>query len=221
MHRILGHQKSLIICENQYFLNDLVGYLENQKIKDYCVLNDLEILPYDLFSPHQEKLSSRLEAMVEISNQDKIIVISTINSLIQPYFDKNCFNKFSYEFIEGENLDRNQLIVLLTKSGYKASEIVSERAEFAVRGSVIDIFPSNSNLPLRIDLDDEIIESIRLFDKDSQLSLKKISKYKCRSSKGFELDTDSIALFKKNWRREFNEDGDFFDQVTKVNFQKV
>ena len=162
MHRILGHQKSLIICENQYFLNDLVGYLENQKIKDYCVLNDLEILPYDLFSPHQEKLSSRLEAMVEISNQDKIIVISTINSLIQPYFDKNCFNKFSYEFIEGENLDRNQLIVLLTKSGYKASEIVSERAEFAVRGSVIDIFPSNSNLPLRIELDDEIIESIRL-----------------------------------------------------------
>ena len=218
MHRILGHQKSLIICENQYFLNDLVGYLENQKIKDYCVLNDLEILPYDLFSPHQEKLSSRLEAMVEISNQDKIIVISTINSLIQPYFDKNCFNKFSYEFIEGENLDRNQLIVLLTKSGYKASEIVSERAEFAVRGSVIDIFPSNSNLPLRIDLDDEIIESIRLFDKDSQLSLKKISKYKCRSSKGFELDTDSIALFKKNWRREFNEDGDFFDQVTKGKF---
>ena len=156
--------------------------------------------------------------MVEISNQDKIIVISTINSLIQPYFDKNCFNKFSYEFIEGENLDRNQLIVLLTKSGYKASEIVSERAEFAVRGSVIDIFPSNSNLPLRIDLDDEIIESIRLFDKDSQLSLKKISKYKCRSSKGFELDTDSIALFKKNWRREFNEDGDFFDQVTKGKF---
>ena len=218
MHRILGHQKSLIICENQYFLNDLVGYLENQKIKDYCVLNDLEILPYDLFSPHQEKLSSRLEAMVEISNQDKIIVISTINSLIQPYFDKNCFNKFSYEFIEGENLDRNQLIVLLTKSGYKASEIVSERAEFAVRGSVIDIFPSNSNLPLRIDLDDEIIESIRLFDKDSQLSLKKISKYKCRSSKGFELDKDSIALFKKNWRREFNEDGDFFDQVTKGKF---
>jgi len=218
MHRILGHQKSLIICENQYFLNDLVGYLENQKIKDYCVLNDLEILPYDLFSPHQEKLSSRLEAMVEISNRDEIIVISTINSLIQPYFDKNCFNKFSYEFIEGENLDRNQLIVLLTKSGYKASEIVSERAEFAVRGSVIDIFPSNSNLPLRIDLDDEIIESIRLFDKDSQLSLKKISKYKCRSSKGFELDTDSIALFKKNWRREFNEDGDFFDQVTKGKF---
>ena len=218
MHRILGHQKSLIICENQYFLNDLVEYLENQKIKDYCVLNDLEILPYDLFSPHQEKLSSRLEAMVEISNQDKIIVISTINSLIQPYFDKNCFNKFSYEFIEGENLDRNQLIVLLTKSGYKASEIVSERAEFAVRGSVIDIFPSNSNLPLRIDLDDEIIESIRLFDKDSQLSLKKISKYKCRSSKGFELDTDSIALFKKNWRREFNEDGDFFDQVTEGKF---
>ena len=38
-----------------------------KKIEDYCVLNDLEILPYDLFSPHQEKLSSRHDAMVEIS----------------------------------------------------------------------------------------------------------------------------------------------------------
>lgn len=218
MHRILGHQKSLVICENQFFLNNFIDFLNKEEIQNYCVLNDLEVLPYDLFSPHQEKLSSRLDAMIRISNEDNIIVLSTINSLIQPYFDKKCFNNFSYEFCEGKNLDRDQLIQSLSKSGYKASEIVSERSEYAIRGSVIDIFPANSNLPLRIDLDDEKIESIRVFDKDSQISFKTISKYKCRSSKGFELDKDSIALFKKNWRQEFAEDGSFFDQVSKGYF---
>ena len=98
-------------------------------------------------------------------------------------------------FSEGDQLDRNHLISSLSKSGYKASEIVSERSEYAIRGSVIDIFPANSNLPLRIDLDDEKIESIRIFDKDSQISFQTINKYKCRPSKGFELDKEAIALF--------------------------
>jgi transcription-repair coupling factor (superfamily II helicase) len=218
MHRILGHEKSLIICENQFFLNDLVNFLKDEKVENYYVLNDLEVLPYDIFSPHQEKLSSRLETMAKITSEDKIIVLSTINSLIQPYFDKNSFNSFSFEFSEGDILDRNYLISSLSKSGYKASEIVSERSEYAIRGSVIDIFPANSNLPLRIDLDDEKIESIRIFDKDSQISFQTINKYKCRPSKGFELDKDALAFFKINWRREFNEDGEFFDQVSKLKY---
>ena len=218
MHRILGHQKSLVICENQFFLNDFANFLEDKKINDYFILNDLEVLPYDLFSPHPEKLSSRLETMAKITSEDEIIVLATINSLIQPYFDKNSFNSFSYEFSEGDKLDRDYLISSLSKSGYVASEIVSERSEYAIRGSVIDIFPANSNLPLRIDLDDEKIESIRIFDKDSQISFQTINKYKCRPSKGFELDKDAIALFKKNWRREFDEDGNFFDQVSKGKF---
>ena len=187
MHRILGHQKSLVICENQFFLNDFANFLEDKKINNYFILNDLEVLPYDLFSPHPEKLSSRLETMAKITSENEIIVLATINSLIQPYFDKNSFNSFSYEFSEGDLLDRNHLINSLSKSGYKASEIVSERSEYAIRGSVIDIFPANSNLPLRIDLDDEKIESIRIFDKDSQISFQTINKYKCRPSKGFEL----------------------------------
>ena len=113
--------------------------------------------------------------MIRISNEDNIIVLSTINSLIQPYFDKKCFNNFSYEFCEGENLDRNQLIHSLSKSGYKASEIVSERSEYAIRGSVIDIFPANSNLNLNKEksksfmssleslVKEKFVENIRLF----------------------------------------------------------
>ena len=70
MHRILGHDKSLIICENQFFLNDFVNFLKDRKIDDYFVLNDLEVLPYDIFSPHQEKLSSRLDTMAKITSED-------------------------------------------------------------------------------------------------------------------------------------------------------
>ena len=51
MHRILGHQKTLIICENQFFINQVENFLANQNFTDYCVLSDLETLPYDIFSP--------------------------------------------------------------------------------------------------------------------------------------------------------------------------
>ena len=218
MHRILEHQKNLIICENQFFINQVENFLANQSFTDYCVLSDLETLPYDIFSPHSEKLASRLDSMAKIVNSEKLIVITTINSLIQPYFDKASINNFSYTFIRGNSLDRDNLISSLSSAGYKSKEIVTEKSEFALRGSVIDIFPTNSKLPIRIDLDDDLIESIRLFDKDSQISINKIDKYQCRSSKGFELDQNSISVFKKNWRSLFSQDGDFFDQVSLGNF---
>ena len=96
--------------------------------------------------------------------------------------------------------------------------MVSSRGEFAIRGSVIDIFPINSKNPIRINLDDDLIESIRTFDKDSQLGIHIINKYECKASKGFVLDPDSIATFKRNWRSNFSNDGELFDKVSKGGF---
>jgi transcription-repair coupling factor (superfamily II helicase) len=218
MHRILEYQKTIVICENQFFLNHVEHFLNEKGVSNYANLNDLETLPYDIFSPHPEKLANRLETMAEIANKEKLIVLTTINSLIQPYFDKASINNFSYKFSQNDKLDREKLLNSLASAGYSSSEVVTERSEFAVRGSVIDIYPSNSKLPIRINLDDDSIESIRLFDKDSQISISKIDQYQCRATKGFQLDEESIAVFKKNWRQIFSQDGEFFDQVSSGKF---
>ncbi len=82
----------------------------------------------------------------------------------------------------------------------------------------MDIFPSNSKYPVRIDLDDDLISSISIFDTDTQKTTRKINSFIVRPSRGFVLNTNSIKIFKKNWRSKFKDDGEIFESVTKGKF---
>ena len=74
-------------------------------------------------------------------------------------------------------LDRDKLIMNLAENGYEPFDLVIKPSSYALRGSVVDIFPSNSNFPIRIDLDDDLISSISIFDPDSQRTLRKINSF--------------------------------------------
>ena len=217
MHRILDKKKSLVICQDSSKLGIVSRFIKTNSDKPFFIFKEFETLPYDHFSPHLDNLSNRIETLSK-TNSDEILVLTTTNALIQPLFDKTSVNNFSYIFEIKKSLDRDDLIKKLDISGYNASEIVSSRGEFAIRGSVIDIFPINSKNPIRINLEDNFIESIRTYDKDSQLGIHKINKYECKASKGFTLDHDSIKIFKKNWRSNFSNDGKIFDDVSKGRF---
>ena len=217
MHRILDKKKSLVICQDSSKLEIVSRFIKTNFDKPFFIFKEFETLPYDHFSPHLDNLSNRIETLSK-TNSDEILVLTTTNALIQPLFDKTSVNNFSYIFEIKKSLDRDDLIKKLDISGYNASEIVSSRGEFAIRGSVIDIFPINSKNPIRINLEDNFIESIRTYDKDSQLGIHKINKYECKASKGFTLDHDSIKIFKKNWRSNFSNDGKIFDDVSKGRF---
>ncbi len=217
MHRILDKKKSLVICQDSSKLGIVSRFIKTNSDRPFSIFKEFETLPYDHFSPHLDNLSNRIETLSK-TNSDEILVLTTTNALIQPLFDKTSVNNFSYIFEIKKSLDRDDLIKKLDISGYNASEIVSSRGEFAIRGSVIDIFPINSKNPIRINLEDNFIESIRTYDKDSQLGIHKINKYECKASKGFTLDHDSIKIFKKNWRSNFSNDGKIFDDVSKGRF---
>ena len=217
MHRILDKKKSLVICQDSSKLGIVSRFIKTNSDRPFSIFKEFETLPYDHFSPHLDNLSNRIETLSK-TNSDEILVLTTTNALIQPLFDKTSVNNFSYIFEIKKSPDRDDLIKKLDISGYNASEIVSSRGEFAIRGSVIDIFPINSKNPIRINLEDNFIESIRTYDKDSQLGIHKINKYECKASKGFTLDHDSIKIFKKNWRSNFSNDGKIFDDVSKGRF---
>ena len=217
MHRILDKKKSLIICENNYKLAEISDFLERNSKESFFIFKEFETLPYDHFSPHMDNLSNRIETLSKSSNAE-ITLVTTTNALIQPLFDKTSINNFSYSFELSDQIDRNDLIQKLTISGYESVELVSTRGEFTIRGSVIDIFPINSSKPIRINLDGDIVESIRTFNEETQLSEHKVSKYECKASRGFVLDEKSISIFKKNWRSIFPNDGKIFDAVAKGKF---
>ncbi len=213
MEITFGYQKNLVICSNSELLKRTWSNSTND---EKILIPDLEVLPYDNFSPHSEVSSKRLIALRDLLKKDSVTAFSTVPALFQPFFDKASINTLYLEFKENQKIDRNELISNLVENGYDPADLVTKPSSYALRGSVIDIFPSNSKYPVRIDLDDDLISSISIFDTDTQKTLRKINSFIVRPSRGFVLNINSIKIFKKNWRSRFKDDGEVFESVSKA-----
>src|SRR5262249_53509003 len=89
-------------------------------------------------------------------------------------------------------------------AGYHHVTQVREHGEFAVRGSIIDLFPMGSKTPFRIDLFDDEVDSIRIFSAETQRSLEKIASVSLLPAKEFPLTEEAIEFFRQNWRSAFS-----------------
>ena len=167
---------------------------------------DWETLPYDIFSPHQDIVSSRLQTLASLPNTKQgilIVPMPTLMHRIAPT-DFVASRTFSYEI--GEDLDRAQLQDQLSRAGYLRVETVYEHGEFAFRGSLIDIFPMGAKNPFRIDLLDDEIESLRLFDAESQRTLEAVDQVQLLPAREFPIDKEATNQFLNNWHDHFDQD---------------
>ena len=137
---------------------------------------DWETLPYDSFSPHQDIVSARLRTLRRLQDGEHGIVLVPINTLMQrlPPVDYIAGRVMTLEV--GQRLDREAFRDSLSRAGYRAVETVFEPGEYALRGALIDLFPMGAEAPLRIDLFDDEIDTLRHFDPDTQRSLDKIER---------------------------------------------
>ena len=106
----------------------------------------------------------------------------------------------------GETLDAEQFVRNLTRNGYRSVDTVYEHGEFATRGSLLDVFPMGSDEPLRIDLFDGDIESLRSFDPEPQRTAQRLQQVDLLPAREFPLHTDAIERFKIDWYRSFDGD---------------
>lgn len=166
---------------------------------------DWETLPYDHFSPHQDIISQRISTLYQLPKLTQGIVITSITTLMCQLPPREYIENNSFALKNGDNLDFNILRLDLEKYGYRCVEKVMEHGEFAVRGSILDLFPMGSDQPFRIDLFDQQVDSIREFDPDTQRTTNKINKINLLPAKEFPLTPEAIALFRKNWRTTFPE----------------
>ena len=139
---------------------------------------DWETLPYDAFSPHQDIISDRLSTLYHLPDLKSGILIVPITTVLNRLSPKSYLNSNSLVLDVGQKLDINSMRNRLMLSGYHLVSQVMEHGEFAVRGSIIDLFPMGSNLPFRIELFDDEIESIRTFDIENQQSIEKVDHIK-------------------------------------------
>ena len=139
-------QKNIIIFENKYQL-DRYKVSNPSFFENLEVLTDLEILPYDNFSPDPSLLGSRIETL-RLLIEEEISFACTASSIIQPLFDKKYIFEKTFQISKNQQIDLEKLTKFLSNSGYERKDLVVKNGQYAIRGSVIDIFPSNSKLPM-------------------------------------------------------------------------
>lgn len=181
------------------------NYFNQQEAYPIPVLSfrDWETLPFDHFSPHADIISERLAILNQISQVNEGILLVSITTLMHPLPPQNYIATHSLLLKKGQKLNIEVFRNTLTKSGYRHVNQVMEHGEYAVRGSMMDIFPMGSQHPYRMDLLDDEIETLRTFDTETQRTLEKISEIRLLPAHEFPLTQESISHFRQAWRERF------------------
>ncbi len=167
---------------------------------------DWETLPYDLFSPHPDIVSQRLRMLAALPRLTKGIVIVDLETLLQRLAPHTYIDAHAFDLAAKQIVDIEAFRTRLAGAGYVASSQVIAPGEFAVRGSIIDLFPMGSATPYRLDLFDDEIESIRVFDPETQRSGDKVSALRLLPAREFPLTAEGIQAFKRRFRNRFPGD---------------
>ncbi len=162
-----------------------------------------ETLPYDVFSPHQDIVSDRLACLNDLQNMQHGIAIVAVSTLMHRLSPQSFLNGHRLDLKIGQHLKLETFRQNLQYSGYTNVNQVLEHGEFAVRGSIIDLFPMGTNTPIRIECFDETIDSLRYFDPQTQRTLKKSEHIQLLPAREFPLNETNISTFRRQFREHF------------------
>ncbi len=199
----------VIIVEDVIHADVLTKEIEFYKDEKQTIfhLPDWETLPYDIFSPHQDIIAERLTtlyALQKIRGGDILIIpLNTLAQRLAPksYIQGNVLSLKINQPLNIEDFRRN-----LQATGYINVSEVMEHGEFAIRGSIIDLWPASSTVPFRIDLFDDEIETIRCFDPQSQRSDNKVNSVELLPAREFPSDEAGIKKFRERYREMLSGD---------------
>lgn len=170
------------------------------------LLPDWETLPYDSFSPHQDIISERVRTLHQLPEQKRGVLIVPVSTLLHRIAPISFVTANALFLEQGQKLDSLAMRQRFIDAGYTAVDTVYEHGEFAIRGAIIDLYPTGSDLPLRIDLFDDEIDSIRTFDPESQRSIEKVERIRLLPAREFPFHQAAISQFKQRWRERFDVD---------------
>jgi transcription-repair coupling factor (superfamily II helicase) len=143
------------------------------------LLPDWETLPYDSFSPHQDLISERLATLYAVSRNECEVLIAAASTAVTRLAPPAFLAGHTFFMKQGERLDLDKLRAQLTLAGYQHVTQVVAAGEYSVRGGLVDLFPMGTQLPYRIELFDDEVETIRSFDVDSQRTSIRCRKSAC------------------------------------------
>ena len=164
-----------------------------------------DCLPYDRASPSLRSTSERLACLAALQKKSERpqLIITTVNAATQRTLTPFRIRQLSARLAAGERIDRDRLVDLLSANGYVRTDTVADAGEFAVRGSLVDLFPSGQPHGLRLDLFGDEIESLRSFDPADQRSIGKVESFTLLPASEALLEEAGIKRFRSRYRELF------------------
>ena len=166
-----------------------------------------DCVPYDRISPKNEIISHRLRTLLALERscetQNRTILVTTCNAAVQRVPKGNRLGACHFSLQVSTAIDTTALTKYLSSNGYNRSGTVMEPGEYAVRGGIIDLYPSDSDAPVRMDLFGDIIESIRIFDPLTQRSSEHRENIDLIPASEVLLDEQSVVRFRSRYRKLF------------------
>ncbi|WP_434510847.1 transcription-repair coupling factor [Desulfitobacterium sp. AusDCA] len=150
----------------QKWVNDLKAWLPEESILYFPAT---EWLPFEVLGRSRETTAERIKVLNALAQNKQQIVVAPILAIDRRMFSEERWKKYTQEFKLGETYQLTKVIANLVTAGYDRLEVIEGKGQFALRGGILDIWPLDGE-PLRIEFFDEEVDSIRVFDVDSQKS---------------------------------------------------
>src|SRR5699024_7679857 len=177
------------LTQAQQLYDDLSEFMENSNVYLYPV-NELIASEVAIASP--ELKSQRIDGLTEWAEKKSGILIAPVAALKRILPPPSYWDKYQLRFTLGEEIDIDAYLSSLVDMGYERGSMVNSPGEFSIRGGIIDIYPVTEENPIRIELFDEEVDSIRYFDAGTQRSLEKIEQVRVRPATELLLNEEDI-----------------------------
>ncbi|AUM26433.1 transcription-repair coupling factor [Acinetobacter pittii] len=189
----------VVVARNNQHVAQLESELEFYGIKP-TIFPDWEILPYDRLSPHQDIVSERLAILSNMPQKGILLIsASTLAQRVAPY---SWVLGEHFDIRVGQKFDLEQQKLRLVQAGYHLVDTVYDHGEFAVRGSIMDIFASGQDAPIRIDLFDDEIDTLKFFDPETQRTTTTLKSFTVLPAKEFPLK-EARSIFRDRYSELF------------------
>ncbi len=164
-----------------------------------------DCLPYDRVSPATEVIAGRLSALADFASRPQAarLVLTTVNAVTQRIAARDMMARASMTLKPGVRLKDEVLKQFLSDNGYSRVGTVVDPGDFAVRGSLVDIYPPGSPSPVRLDFFGDALESIRSFDVTTQRTTEQLKQLVMNAANEVLLQADTVARFRQGYAQAF------------------
>lgn len=181
-----------------FYMKDKVDYLSSQ-----------DIYFYHLDAKDRNDEARKLKVLLRMISKENTVIVTSVEAVLSKYVPKEVLKKNIFTYKIGDTIDIENISKKLVNLGYERVSKIEGFGQFSIRGGIIDVFSLEYDTPIRIELFDDEIESIRTFDVFTQKSIKKIKKCTITPSREFiypENTEESLTRLEKDISKIADDD---------------